>query len=41
MRFGLFGGPARRHGIVSDKDAYAAYVETVIEAESDGTSESP
>lgn len=33
MRFGLFGGPARREGATSDAEAYAAYIKNVLEAE--------
>lgn len=33
MRFGLFGGPARRGPITDDKTAYATYRDTVLEAE--------
>lgn len=33
MRFGLFGGPARRGPETTDQDAYRAYIEGVLEAE--------
>lgn len=36
MRFGLFGGPARRHGHRTDREAYTAYVDAVLEAEALG-----
>ena len=33
LRFGLFGGPARRGAAATDADGYRAYVEGVLEAE--------
>ena len=33
MRFGLFGGPARRTPQMTDREAYGSYVEGVLEAE--------
>ncbi|MFT5390378.1 MAG: alkanesulfonate monooxygenase SsuD [Gammaproteobacteria bacterium] len=33
MRFGLFGGPVRRDAMTSDAQSYAAYIESVLEAE--------
>ena len=33
MRFGLFGGPARRGAIATDRQASSSYVNNVLEAE--------
>ena len=33
MKFGLFGWPARRHGLTNDREAYQSYIDVVIEAE--------
>ena len=33
MRFGLFGGPARRGAAGSDRESYADYIASVVEAE--------
>jgi len=33
LRFGLFGGPARRGGIGSDREAYRRYIDAALEAE--------